>query len=113
MPDCIFCKIIAGDIPTKEVYADENVLVFWDISPAKAVHVLIVPKIHIASLAKVAEDNSAAVSACLAVIPKLIETLGLEDGFRLISNCGEYGGQTVHHLHFHLFGGEKLPVPII
>jgi len=108
MEDCLFCKIIAGEIPGKKVYEDDEVYVFEDIAPAAPVHYLAVPKKHIASAAEISPDNSAVVARIFEVIAKLAEEKGLDDGFRVVTNCGEHAGQTVHHLHFHLIGGKKL-----
>lgn len=108
MEDCLFCKIIAGEIPSKKVYEDDEVYVFEDIAPAAPVHYLAVPKKHIASAAEISPDNSAVVARIFEVIAKLAEEKGLDDGFRVVTNCGEHAGQTVHHLHFHLIGGKKL-----
>lgn len=106
--DCIFCKIIAGEIPSNKVYEDDTVLAFHDINPQMPVHVIIIPKTHIASAADVNEENSAVISHIFEVIAKIAKELGLDNGYRIINNCGEDGGQTVKHLHFHLLGGEKL-----
>ena len=109
MSDCIFCKIIAGEIPSKKVYEDDLVFAFHDISPMAPVHVLIVPKTHIPSADGVDASNSASVAAIFEAIPKVAASLGLSNGYRVITNCGEDGCQTVKHLHFHLLGGKKLP----
>ena len=108
MSDCIFCKIIAGEIPSSKVYEDENVYAFRDISPQAPVHVLVVPKEHINSLAEIDGENSAAAAKCLEAISKIAATEGLSNGFRVISNIGADGGQTVKHLHFHVLGGKNL-----
>ena len=113
MENCLFCKIIAGEIPSKKVYEDENVYAFHDINPNAPVHVLVIPKVHIASIQEVGEDNLPAVTAVLKAIPVIAEQLGLaENGYRVITNCGEDGGQSVKHLHFHILGGKKLPVTL-
>ena len=113
MENCLFCKIIAGEIPSKKVYEDENVYAFHDINPNAPVHVLVIPKVHIASIQEVTEENLSAVSAVLKVIPYIAKELGLaENGYRVITNCGEDGGQSVKHLHFHILGGKKLPVSL-
>lgn len=113
MENCLFCKIIAGEIPSKKVYEDENVYAFHDINPNAPVHVLVIPKVHIASIQEVTEENLPAVSAVLKVIPQIAKELGLaENGHRVITNCGEDGGQSVKHLHFHILGGKKLPVTL-
>lgn len=109
MQDCIFCKIIAGEIPSKKVYEDENVYAFHDINPQAPVHVLVIPKKHIASVAEIDEGNAQIVAQIFPAIAKIARELGLEeDGYRVVSNCGEAAGQTVHHLHFHLLGGKAL-----
>ena len=107
--DCLFCKIIAGDIPSAKVYEDELVYAFRDIAPMAPVHVLIVPKAHVASADEVNGENSRYVARIFEVIPKIAAAEGLENGYRVITNCGEDGCQSVKHLHFHLLGGKKLP----
>ncbi len=109
MSNCLFCKIIAGEIPSTKVYEDDMVFAFRDINPMAAVHVLIVPKPHIDSADGVNEENSAFVARIFEVIPRLAVTEGLTNGYRVITNCGEDGCQSVKHLHFHLLGGKKLP----
>ena len=106
--DCIFCKIVNGDIPSNKVYEDETVLAFHDIAPQMPVHVIVIPKMHIASAAEVNEDNSAVIGHIFEVIPKIAKDLGLDNGFRIINNCGKDGGQTVGHIHFHILGGKTL-----
>ena len=110
--DCIFCAIINGDIPSAKVYEDDAVYAFKDINPNAPVHVLVIPKIHIDSVDCVDSDNIDAVSRVLLAIPKVAKLCGLENGYRVITNVGEDGGQTVKHLHFHILGGEKLPVKL-
>ncbi len=112
MDNCIFCKIIKGEIPSKKVYEDENVYAFHDINPNAPVHVLVIPKTHIPSISAVDESNIDAISKVMLAIPKIAAQLGLENGYRVISNCGEDGGQTVHHIHFHILGGKKLSVKL-
>jgi histidine triad (HIT) family protein len=109
MSDCIFCKIIAGEIPSSKVYEDERVYAFRDINPMAPVHVLIVPKAHVASADEITDANSAFVAAIFEAIPKIAAAEGLSNGYRVITNCGEDGCQSVKHLHFHLLGGKKLP----
>ena len=111
--NCLFCKIISGDIPSAKVYEDEYVLAFRDINPQAPVHVLVVPKAHIASAAEVTAESSVYVARCFEAIAKIAEAEGLSKGFRVITNCGEDGGQSVMHLHFHLIGGEKFAEKII
>ena len=107
--DCLFCKIIAGDIPSTKVYEDDMVYAFRDIAPMAPVHVLIVPKCHISSADEVSSENSAYVARIFEVIPRIAQAEGLTNGYRVITNCGEDGCQSVKHLHFHLLGGKKLP----
>ena len=109
--DCLFCKIIAGDIPSELVYEDESVFAFRDIHPQAPVHVLVVPKEHVVSVADVDAENSSLVSKCFEAIAKIAKSEGLDKGFRVISNCGPDGGQTVFHMHFHLLGGRALRRP--
>ena len=106
--DCIFCKIIAGEIPSAKVYEDEAVYAFRDINPQAPVHILIVPRAHIASADAVDAENSDAVAAIFRAIPGIAKAAGLTNGYRVITNCGEDGCQSVKHLHFHLLGGKKL-----
>ncbi|MBE8954431.1 MAG: histidine triad nucleotide-binding protein [Quinella sp. 2Q5] len=113
MSDCIFCKIAAGEIPAQKVFEDDSVVAFRDLSPKAPVHVLIVPKKHVASVAAFkAEDKDLAAHIFVDVVPKLADELGVSDaGFRLVINTGDDGGQTVHHLHVHLLGGRKMTWP--
>jgi len=108
MSDCIFCKIIAGEIPSQKVYEDESVYAFKDINPMAPVHILVVPKEHISTLLDINSDNSKVISHIYEVISNIAREYKLEDGFRVVSNCNENGGQTVFHIHFHILGGEKL-----
>ena len=110
MSDCLFCKIIAGEIPSSKVYEDDLCYAFYDISPMAPTHFLVVPKAHFASAAEVTEENAPVVGHIYAVIAKLAKEQGLENGYRVVSNVGEDAGQPVKHLHFHVLGGEKLPV---
>ena len=110
---CLFCKIISGDIPSAKVYEDEYVFAFRDINPQAPVHILVVPKAHISSAAEVTAENSVYVAKCYEAIAKIARAEGLENGFRVINNCGEDGGQTVMHLHFHLIGGVRLGEKIL
>ena len=107
-PNCIFCMIVNGDIPSTKVYEDEHVLAFRDINPQAPVHFLVIPKKHIESAAAVTPENSALVAKCFEVIAKLAKQERLDDGFRVISNCGPDAGQTVFHIHFHVLAGRKL-----
>ena len=106
--DCLFCKIIAGDIPSNKVYEDELVYAFRDIAPQAPTHILVVPKAHIASVAEVTAENSSAVAHIFEVIPQIAAAEGLTNGYRVVSNCGQDAGQTVNHLHFHILGGKTL-----
>lgn len=106
--DCLFCKIIAGEIPSTKVYEDELVYAFQDINPQAPVHVLMIPKTHIASAADITGENSALVAHIFEVIPGIAKELGLENGFRVVTNSGDDGAQTVKHLHFHIMGGRPL-----
>ena len=106
--DCIFCKIVNGDSPSNKVYEDDTVLAFHDIAPQMPVHVIVIPKIHIDSALSVNAENSAVIGHIFEVIPKIAKDLGLENGFRIINNCGKDGGQTVGHIHFHILGGRTL-----
>ena len=108
MNDCLFCKIVAGVIPSTKVYEDETVLAFRDIAPMAPTHILVIPKAHIASVAEVTAENSGVVAHIFEVIAKIAKDEGLEEGFRVVSNCGPHAGQTVHHLHFHILGGKQL-----
>ena len=106
--DCIFCKIIKGDIPSKKVYENEHCYAFYDINPMAPVHILVVPKGHISSLDEVDNNNIAEVSEVLRAIPEIAALAGLTNGYRVITNVGEDGCQSVKHLHFHILGGKKL-----
>lgn len=109
--DCLFCKIIAGEIPSAKVYEDDTVFAFKDIEPQAPVHVLIVPKEHIASADEINESNSAVVAHIFEVAAKIAKDEGLTDGYRIVNNCGDSAGQTVKHLHFHLMGGRAFTWP--
>ncbi len=108
MDNCLFCKIIAGEIPSTKVFENEYVLAFRDINPQAPVHVLVVPKAHIPCMDAVNAENSVYVSKCFEAVAEIAAAEGLGSGYRVICNCGEDGGQTVMHLHFHLLGGVKL-----
>ena len=108
MENCLFCKIVAGDIPSTKVYEDELILAFRDIAPMAPTHILVIPKAHIGSVAEITAENSAVVAHIFQVIPQIAKAEGLENGYRVVSNCGDDAGQTVHHLHFHILGGKKL-----
>lgn len=106
--DCLFCKIINGDIPSNKVYEDDKMLAFHDISPMAPVHVVMIPKEHIFCADALNEENSMVVAHIFSKIPEIAKSLNLENGYRIVNNCKEDGGQTVFHLHFHLLGGKKL-----
>lgn len=108
MSDCLFCKIIAGDIPSTRVYEDETVYAFRDINPQAPTHILVVPKVHIADCSEVTPENSGVLSHIFEVIPEIARAEGLKNGYRVVSNCGADAGQTVQHLHFHILGGKTL-----
>ena len=111
MSDCLFCKIIAGEIPSTKVYEDEWVYAFLDIDPQAPFHAVIVPKIHIASAAEINAENSHYVSKIFEAVAKIATQEKLEDGFRVVNNCGKDGGQTVGHIHFHLLARRYLQWP--
>jgi histidine triad (HIT) family protein len=104
MTDCLFCKIVSGDIPAKKVYEDDDYLAFWDIAPKAPVHLLLIPKQHIESLYDLAGDNLAIVQGMISRAPEIARQAGLAEGFRLIANTGAGGGQEVGHIHFHILG---------
>ena len=106
--DCLFCKIISGEIPSTKVYEDELVYAFRDINPQAPTHILVIPKAHVASANEVTEENSAVVARIFEVIPKIAAAEGLTGGFRVVSNAGADACQSVHHLHFHILGGKQL-----
>ena len=109
--DCIFCKIAAGEIPAKKAYEDDKVLAFYDLEPQAPVHFLVIPKEHITSAAEITDKNSDIIAHILSVISKVTKELGLENGYRIVNNCGQDGGQTVPHLHFHVLGKRLLAWP--
>ena len=105
--DCIFCKIVKGEIPSSKVYEDDLVLAFNDINPCTPVHILVIPKKHIESAVKLTEEDNELIAHIFKVIREIADKQGLENGFRLVSNVGSDGGQTVKHLHFHILGKKK------
>lgn len=109
--DCLFCRIINGEIPSKKVYEDEYVYAFYDIEPKAPIHFLIVPKCHIQSLDCISVDNSRYIAHIYEVLPELCRKLGVKSGYRVVANCGNDGGQSVEHLHFHVLGGRLLAWP--
>ena len=108
MANCIFCMIAEGSIPSTKVYEDERILAFRDINPMAPTHILVIPKEHIPSVDGITAENSTVVAHIFEVIPQIAKAEGLENGYRVVSNCGEHAGQTVHHLHFHILGGKQL-----
>jgi histidine triad (HIT) family protein len=111
--DCLFCKIVEGTIPSKKVYENESVLVFHDIRPAAPVHVLVIPKKHIATMNDAEGEDFELIGEMHRAAQHVVRELGIaESGYRLVNNCGKDGGQEVFHLHYHLLGGAKLPLPV-
>ena len=106
--NCLFCKIIAGEIPSTKVYEDDTVLAFRDINPLAPVHILVIPKVHIPSVDGITAENSQVVAHIFEVIPTIAAAEKLANGYRVVSNCGADAGQTVNHLHFHILGGREL-----
>lgn len=110
--DCLFCKIISGEIPSNKVYEDDLILAFRDIDPQAPEHVIIIPKNHIASANAVTAENSRYITRIFETVPTIVKQLGIaENGYRIVNNCGSDGGQTVDHLHFHLMGGRSFSWP--
>lgn len=109
--DCVFCKIISGDIPSSKVYEDEWVVAFKDLEPQAPVHVLIVPKEHIASAKEITAENSYLIAKVFEAAAKIAKEMDLKDGFRIVNNCGEKAGQTVMHIHFHMMAGREFTWP--
>ena len=108
MNDCIFCKIISGDIPSKKVYEDDEILAFHDVNPQAPVHILVIPKVHIPSVDGITETNAVIVGKIFKTIPEISKSAGLDGGYRVISNCGPDACQSVPHLHFHILGGCRM-----
>lgn len=106
--NCLFCKIVAGEIPSSKAYEDDQILAFHDINPQAPVHILVIPKIHIPSVDGVNAENSAVVARIFEKIPEIAKSAGIENGYRVISNCGPDACQSVPHLHFHILGGGQL-----
>ncbi|MBQ4625742.1 MAG: histidine triad nucleotide-binding protein [Clostridia bacterium] len=111
MMDCIFCKIVNGEIPSNKAYEDDKVLAFYDLEPQAPVHILIIPKEHIASAADITAENSSVISHVFEVAAIIAKEKGLDNGFRIVNNCGDSAGQTVKHIHFHLMGGRDFGWP--
>ncbi len=106
--DCLFCKIVNGEIPSSKVYEDDKIFAFKDINPQAPVHILIVPRRHIESADEITDENSGVIAAIFEKIPSIAKSAGLTEGYRIITNCGRHGCQSVKHLHFHLLGGAQL-----
>ena len=106
--DCLFCAIIKGDIPSKKVYEDEVCYAFYDINPQAPVHFLVVPKLHVSSADEITEENSSVVAHIFTKIPEIAKAAGIKNGYRVVTNVGEDGCQSVKHIHFHVLGGAKL-----
>ena len=114
MEDCLFCNIIEGNIPSNKVYEDDEILAFYDINPAAPIHILVIPKKHITSLAHMEKSDEAIIGRIYSVINQIAEEKGFkEEGFRVIVNCGKNGGQEVMHLHFHILAGKQLGEKIV
>ena len=114
MDNCLFCKIVKGEIPSQKVYEDDEILAFKDINPAAPVHILVIPKKHIDSIAQMEKEDEVLIGKIYTAINKIAEDQGVkENGFRVIVNCGKDGGQEVMHLHFHLLAGTKLGQKIV
>lgn len=111
MSDCIFCKIIAGEIPSNKVYEDDDIIAFRDINPQAPTHIVVIPKTHICCANMINEDNADIIAKIFTVIPKIAKEEGIdESGYRIINNCGAHAGQTVFHIHFHILGGAEMNV---
>ena len=110
MDNCLFCKIIKGEIPTSKVYEDDDILAFKDINPKAPVHILVIPKKHIESAMQLKEEDELLIGKMFTAINKIAKEYNLDNGYRIVNNCGKDGGQEVMHLHFHLLGGKKLPI---
>lgn len=112
MSDCLFCKIAKGEIPSTKVYEDEHLFAFKDISPVAPEHIVVIPKVHFASLNEVTDETSNILGHLMKQIPVIAESAGIkESGYRVVNNCGVDGGQTVYHIHYHLLGGRNLQWP--
>ena len=111
MSDCLFCKIVAGEIPSTKVYEDEFVYAFLDIAPQAPFHAVVIPKEHIGSADEITAQNSILIAKVFEAIAKIAKSENLENGYRVVNNCGEDGGQTVHHIHFHLLARRNLAWP--
>ena len=105
---CIFCKIISGDIPSKKLYEDQDILAFYDVNPQAPVHVLVIPKLHISSADAINTESAQIVAKIFEKIPEIAKTAGITNGYRVVTNCGADACQSVQHLHFHILGGQQL-----
>lgn len=112
MSDCIFCKIVAGEIPAKKLYEDDEVVAFWDISPQAPVHFLVIPKKHLAAAVDVTEEDDPVIGKMIRTGARLAAENGVADGFRVIFNNGKKAGQVVFHIHMHIIGGREKPWPM-
>ena len=113
MEDCIFCKIVKGEIPSKKVYEDEEILAFEDINPMAPVHILVIPKKHIKSVNELEKEDNKLIAKIFLVIKNIAKEKGIDEkGYRVVTNIGENGGQEVKHLHFHILGGKKLGIKV-
>lgn len=110
MENCLFCKIIKGEIPTDKIYEDDEILAFKDIQPKAPVHILVIPKKHISCAKDISQEDEVLIGRIFSVINKIAKDYKLDNGYRIVNNCGEDGGQEVMHLHFHLLGGKKLSI---
>ena len=108
MSDCVFCKIVDGSIPSKKVYEDDTILAFYDLEPQAPVHFLVIPKQHIANVDEINEGNADVIAHIFTKIPQIAKSLGLTNGYRIVTNCGKEGCQSVFHMHFHVLGGTQL-----
>lgn len=108
MDNCIFCKIVKGDIPSTKVYEDDDMIIIKDLNPQAPVHLLLIPKEHYANIIEMTDNQAQTLAKCLKKLSTLTDELGLQNGFRLVSNKGEDGCQSVGHLHIHILGGGKL-----
>ena len=112
MADCIFCKIIAGEIPSDRVYEDDFIIAFRDIEPQAPEHIIIIPRVHIGSANEITHENVKYISHIFETVPKIAKKLGIDEkGYRIVNNCGEAAGQTVPHIHFHMMGGRDFGWP--
>ena len=109
--DCLFCKITAGEIPSRKAYEDDEILAFYDIAPVAPTHILLIPKAHIDGADEITGENSALTARIFEIAANLARELGLGDGYRIVTNIGPHGQQSVRHLHFHLLGGRQMSWP--